>query len=124
MNLHGLATGIGSVNPLILVSVQTATGMAPGPGATRVPVFAPAISAYAQVQELSTKDLQHMQGLNLSGTMRKIYANGALNSVLRSSGTGGDLVALPDATVWKVTHVLEQWPDWCSVVITLQSPGS
>lgn len=77
----------------------------------------------AQVQALSFKDLTQIDGLNLNGTKRAIYVNNRLDGIVRPDGKGGDLITIPSGVskgVWLIAMVLEQWPDWCKVVATLQ----
>ena len=123
MNLHGIIQGaVAAINPQTFVTIQTSVSYTSGPGGVRVPKFV-TTSAWMDVQNLSSSDLEHIQGLNISGILKKVWANGTLSTVLRAAQTGGDLLTFNSAT-WKVTHVIEQWPDWCSVVVTMQSPGS
>ena len=123
MNLHGIVQGsVAAINPQTLVTIQTSTGYTSGAGGVRTPTFV-TTTGYMDVQDLSTKDLQHIQGLNLSGMSKKVWANGSLNSVLRAAQTGGDLLTFGGYT-WKVTHVVEQWDTWCAVIVTMLSPGS
>lgn len=78
----------------------------------------------AQVQPLSTGDLQHLDGLNLNTTRRKVYLYGSVDSVSRVKRTGGDLITIEGGVndgVWLVSQVLEQFPDWVSAAITLQN---
>lgn len=78
----------------------------------------------AQVQPITWRDLQQLDGLNLGGTRRKIYINGITDGVVRSLRQGGDLVTIAggvNAGVWLVAQVLEQFPDWVSAAITLQN---
>ena len=79
------------------------------------------LEVLAQVQPLTTGDLRQVEALNLQGTHRTIYINGAAAGLVRVTKQGGDLVTLPDGSVWLVTIVPEQWPDWCHAVITLQN---
>lgn len=78
----------------------------------------------AQVQPITWRDLQQMDGVNLGGTRRKIYINGTTDGIVRSLRKGGDLVTIAggvNAGVWLVPQVLEQFPDWCCAAITLQN---
>ncbi len=120
MNLHALASGaIAAVNPFVTVSIQQSTGYTTASDGTRTPTF-PTPSGSAQVQPLSFSDIQHADALNLQGSRRKVYVNGAMNGLVRFQMKGGDLVTLPDGSVWIVAFVSEQWPDWVSAVVTLQ----
>lgn len=82
------------------------------------------LTVLAQVQPLTYRDIQQVDGLNLQGTRRAIYLNGFIDGLIRSSNKGGDLVTLPDGTVWLVAIVLEHWDSgWCKVAATLQNGG-
>lgn len=82
----------------------------------------------AQVQPLSWKDLQQLEGLNLSGERRKLYLYGEVNSVVRTTNKGGDLVTIaagnPADGTYLVAQVLEQFSGWCSCAATLQNDAS
>ena len=78
----------------------------------------------AQIQPVSWRDLQQIEGLNLGGTRRKIYLYGSVEAIERVRAQGGDLVTVADGVnrgVWLVAQVLEQFPDWVSAFITLQN---
>jgi hypothetical protein len=121
MNLHGIVSGaIGAVNPPKAAVLKICTGSTTsGPG-RRTPTYAADVTVSAQVQDLSQKDLQHLDALNVQGSEKVIYLNGALSGMNRPKGTGPDLVVLGSET-WMVTAVLEQWDDWAKVAVTLQN---
>jgi ABC-type oligopeptide transport system substrate-binding subunit len=75
----------------------------------------------AQVQPMTFRDIQQVDSLNLQGTRRSIYLNGSIDGLVRPDRKGGDLVLLPDGSVWLVALVLEQFPDWAKCAITLQN---
>ena len=75
----------------------------------------------AQIQALTFRDLQQIDGLNLQGDRRGIYFYGEIDGLVRPDNKGGDLITFPDGTIWLVAIVLEQWPDWCKVAATLQN---
>lgn len=50
-----------------------------------------------------------------------MYISGMLNGVQRLTQVGGDLITLVDGTLWLTTAVMEQWPDWVRVSVTLQT---
>ena len=123
MNLHGLASGcIGAVNPPVVATIQTSTGSTPSPDGSgkRIPTFATA-TGLVNVQALSGKDLQHLNGLDIQGVTRKAYCYGAINGVVRASNKGGDKLTLADGTIWKVATVFESWPDWSAVGLSQQT---
>lgn len=121
MNLHGLvAPAVGAVNPLVTVTIKPSAGYTTAADGSRVPAYGPSITAQGQLQALQYNDIYQIDGLNLQGVRRKLYLNGNWNGVIRVDQKGGDLVVLPDGTVWLVAFVFEYWPDWCSLAITLQ----
>jgi len=121
VNLHQIASGvISAVNPMQQVTLRASTGYATGADGKRTPSYGPPTPLSGQVQELSTKDLWHLESLNLAGSSRKIYLNGEVNAIVRVKREGGDLITLRDGTVWLTTRVLEQFPEWVSVAVTLQ----
>lgn len=122
MNLHGLAAGIGAVNPSLTATIKTATGYTTAADGTTAPIYTTATGP-VQVQALSGKDLQHLNALNIQGVSRKAYCYGNVNGVIRASSKGGDLLTLADGTVWKVATVFESWPDWSAVGLTQQVVG-
>jgi hypothetical protein len=74
----------------------------------------------AQVQQLTIAELKHMNDLNMAGISRKIWCDTQLRGVDRAAQLGGDLITLPDGTIWLVVEVLESWPDWCSALLKKQ----
>ena len=188
MNLHQIASGgIGSVNPFIPLSIRVSTGSTTEDDGSRTPSYAPAVTAPGQVQALTFRDIQQLDGLNLQGTRRAIYVNGRVEGLVRVENRGGDLVTVPGAffngsiagttltvdkvnsgqlavgdvlagsgiidgtsiaalgtgtggvgtyevdtdqnvaeeamtsgAVWLVAIVLEHWPDWTKLAVTLQ----
>lgn len=98
-----------------------AGGYTTSPSGKRTPLQSAPYTASAQVQALTTKDLHQLEALNIGGSSRKIYLNGFVSATVRVSQKGGDLVALPDGTNYLTTAVLEQWPDWVCVAVTLQN---
>jgi hypothetical protein len=120
MNLHGLASNCtGAVNPSVVATIRTSTGSTPQADGSLVPTYATA-TGLVNVQGLSGKDIQHLNGLNIQGVTRKAYCRGDVNGVVRASGQGGDLLTLPDGTIWLVATVFESWPDWSAVGLAQQ----
>lgn len=123
MNLHQIVSGVvSSVNPMQPVTLQSSTGYVTNPDGSRVPSYAPPITNLpAQVQELTTRDLRQLEGLNIQGSGRAIYMNGIVNGVVRVSKLGGDLITLQDGSIWLTTSILELWDTgWVKCSITLQ----
>lgn len=120
MDLHGIASGaIGAINPFVIVQYVQSTGSITNADGSRTPGYAAPVSMSVQVQELSFKELQQVQNLNLQGIMRSIYLEGAAYGVYRGAGTGGDKFVISGQT-WLVVAVPELWPDWCKVIVQLQ----
>jgi hypothetical protein len=80
-----------------------------------------ATAIWGQVQQLTTRDLMHLDALNIQNSTRKMYLNGHVDAIVRMSDKGGDLISIANGTVWLTTAVLERWPDWCAVAMTLQN---
>ena len=122
MNLSGLVAGaIGAINPRILGTIQVSTGNTTNADFSRTPNYRTYRNVPMQVQALSNQDLKQMEGLNLQGNMKAIYITGPVDGVVRATSKGGDLITLPDSSIWLVTIVLEDWPDWTKVAVTQQN---
>lgn len=125
MNLHGIVSGaIGAVNPFVSATVQRSTGYTTNSDGSRVPTYT-TFQISAQVQSLSYTDLIKLDALNITGKRRKIYLSGDVEGIIRADQRGGDLIVfptgtLPEGNTWLAAYVLENWPDWVSVAITLQ----
>ncbi|MBR8475836.1 hypothetical protein [Burkholderia cenocepacia] len=129
MNLHGIvSSAIGTVNPFVPVTLQQSTGYTTAADGDRTPTYS-ASPQSVQVQALSAKEIQHLDGLNIQGVLRKAYLNGDWRGVYRATNQGGDLMqfaavagvpASLQGTTWKVVQVFETWPDWCALAIQLQ----
>ena len=122
MNLHGIISGsMGAINPTMLISYSACTSIiTAAPGGPRTPTYLPAIQVVAQVQELTANDLKHLNDLNVSGLLRKLWSSQIMHGIDRAAGLGGDKVVLPDGTTWLVVQILEQFQDWNSVAIRKQ----
>jgi hypothetical protein len=128
MNLHQIVAGaVATINPMIYCSLSMSAGYNIGPDGTQTPNYVVFPNLPVQVQALSYTDLMKMGALNIQGTRRKIYLNGNWEGLDRQAIKGGDLVQMPDMpgfpgpTTWLVVQVLEHWPDWSSLAITLQN---
>lgn len=121
MNLHGIASAyVSAVNPTQEVTVQQSTGYATLPNGQRTPTYAAPQTVEAQVQELTSDELQMMEGLGIQGESRAIYLNGQFAGAVRADKRGGDLFTLEDGSIWLVVKVLESFPDWTKVAVTRQ----
>jgi hypothetical protein len=118
MNLHGIVAGaIGAVNPMAPMTIRQSTGYTIV-DFEQVPTYSTLITA-GQVQALTGKDLQMLNGLNIQGVTQAIYLNGNFEGVFRVLGKGGDLIVFNGLT-YLVVAVLERWFDWCKVAVTVQ----
>ncbi|MDB5777607.1 MAG: hypothetical protein JWP38_3740 [Herbaspirillum sp.] len=127
MNLHGIASSaIGSVNPQIAATVRYSTGSTPAPGGKLTPTYNDVPGQMIQMQALSGKDLMMLANLNIQGVQRAIYMYGDTQGVVRVLAKGGDLIVIgvpaPQEAIgiWKVVTVMETWPGWSKVGVTLQ----
>lgn len=129
MNLHAIvAPYVGSVNPQVPVTIQFSTGYTTASDGTQVPSYSAPVPMQAQIQALTYRDLQQLDGLNLNGTRRGIYLYGDVQGVVRVSQKGGDLITFEDGSVWLVALALETWAGadggWCKVAATLQTDSA
>jgi len=129
MNLMTLTSGIVSaINPMVSCILQVSTGYTKSPDFKQVPSYADPVTVQGQVQSLQYRDLLQIEGLNLQGTRRAIYLQGDVEGLVRPDSKGGDLITMPDGTVWLVAIVLENWnpldnsqSGWVKVCVTLQN---
>lgn len=120
MNLHGIASPmVGMVNPFVTAQLIVSTGKTTNPDGSVTPSYAAPVAIQVQAQELSFKDLQHANNLNLQGILKSIYCPGTVQAVNRLAGTGGDKIVIGGDTYLAVA-ISEQWPDWCRVIGQLQ----
>ena len=83
-------------------------------------------TVWARVESLSTDALQHMDNLNIQGTLRRVYLRGVVAAASRQDGGGGDRLQFPEypggpVRTWLVVMVNEQWPDRNVVTVRLQN---
>lgn len=125
MNLHGIASQIiSAVNPMLLAVFEGSNGNTIADDGTQAAAFLPPVTVTAQVQQLTSQDLQKLEGLNLQRSGVAVYLYGIAAGVVRVQNKGGDIITIPNgasAGVYLVTTVLEQWPDWVKVAATLQN---
>ena len=122
MNLHAMVSAaIARVNPFIPAILRQNTGYTTAADGTQVPQYRE-WEVSIQAQELSTSDLQKLDGLNVQGIRTGVYLNGNWNGVIRASREGGDILLFNGQT-WLVVVVVEQWPDWCRLGVVQQNQG-
>lgn len=78
-----------------------------------------------QIQPMTWRDIQQLDGLTLQGTRKKIYLFGEVDGLVRSKNKGGDLIKDSYGNTWLVAQILEQWydatPSWVAAAVTLQN---
>lgn len=122
MNIFSLVhKAVGVVSPRIRVSIQVNQSSVTSPDGSRKPTLAPPQMALVSIQALQFNDITQADALNIQGVRRKMYVYGEVDGLVRVKNKGGDIVTLPDGTVWKVAIVAESWPEWTSCIITLQN---
>ena len=125
MNLHSIVGPcVAAVNPWIIGQYQQSNGYTTAADGTRAPAYLAAVSVQIQQQALTYKDLIQVDGLNLNGEKRAFYVSGNWEGVSRPDGRGGDLITLPDASVWLIAQVLENWystDGWAKVAVVKQN---
>ena len=120
MDLHLAASGLISVvNPMITAMLSRCSGSTIADDGTRTPTYDTATVCSIQFQGMDEGELRQINQLNISGVVRKVYAEGTLSNLDRNTGVGGDLLVINTDT-WLVVHTLEQWPDWVAVVVQKQ----
>ena len=129
MDLRGYSNEVSNtVNPNVIVTIQTSAGFSIGTAGRQQPQYNNAIVGPAQIQALDNSDLKHIEGLNISGSIRALYIKGNLAGVIRPDSKGGDLVTIasqPGISLlligqWLTVKVLESWNFWTKVVIVKQ----
>ena len=124
MNLFGASSVVGVVNPPQSITWKQSTGYTTDAAGKRTPTYS-TTTVQAQIQGLTGSDLRHTDGLNLQGVMRSVIMYGNVQGVVRADQQGGDILVFPEVAGgadrnWLVTQVMETWPDWCRVIVTLQ----
>jgi hypothetical protein len=124
MNLHNIVSGyVGTINPFVTASIQKSSGYTTAADGTRTPTYLAPISISVQLQALQYNDLMAIDGLNIQGERYAIYVNGTWEGTVRADGSGGDLITLPDGSIWLVVFVFENWgytAGWSKLCVTRQ----
>lgn len=130
MNLHAIVTpAISAINPPMLGSVSISTGFTQNADFSRTPTYSTATGVSMQVQPLTSKQIEHVDALNLQGIFKSVYLNGRIDGLVRVAGKGGDLLFLPTGysgqalDVWLVVEQAEAWDTdgWCRAIVQLQN---
>lgn len=122
MDLHRIASrAISAVNPMQNLVLKVSTGYAVSSAGKQVPTYAAPVTIPGQVQPLTYKDLMQLDSLNIQGSTDAIYFDQRVDAIVRVDRKGGDVVTAPDGKIYLVTQVIERWPDWTKVAVTLQN---
>lgn len=129
MNLQAITAGIISpVNPNQVVMWLQSSGYTTERGGRRTPNYQPQVMISVQIQPLSMGEIQHLDALNISGTLRGIYISGDAAGLVRVGKEGGDLFQFADPITgdqsiltWLSVNVLETWQAWTKIAVQLQS---
>ncbi len=68
-------------------------------------------------------ELKQLDSLNIQGIKRAIYLNGDWHGLVRTAKKGGDLITLPDGSIWLAVLELENWSmtdGWTKLAIVQQ----
>jgi hypothetical protein len=129
-----LGTGSGGVGTYTITPPQTvASGPMTSTGTgTRSRLYTTVAGLQMQVQAVSSDDLEHVDGLNISKVLRTVYVNGLIQGLDRPGVTGGDLLLIPTGLTpgqandtYLVVGIPEPWdsPGWTKCIVVLQQPG-
>ena len=120
MNLHQMVRGvIGGVNPDITVVVLPSAGSSEDDTGRVIPAYGTPINTTGQKQPVTGRDIERFQQQNIQGVTCKMHLNGNYEGLFRVLGKGGDLLQFGGQT-YLVASVMERWPDWCCVALTMQ----
>lgn len=123
MNLHQIAgNALSGINPWITATIRKSSGYTTADDGSRTPTSASA-PVQVKVQALTGKELAMVNGLNIQGEKRAIYAQGNYGGMVRADGTGGEEITLPDGTKWLNICTLENWyltSGWVKMAVARQ----
>ena len=124
MNLNSIAaSAINAVNPNIDIRVKASTGYTVDTNFNQTPKYTERYTC-GQIQSLTSADLKKLNGLNIQGVEQKVYLDGNFEGCFRQLGLGGDLLEFAYGSsgiqTYLVTAVIERWPEWCCVGVTMQ----
>ena len=125
MRLHGIvAPVIGAVNRNLKAKIRPSIGYVSSTGGRRIPQYGDPFFLNAQVQSLTYTDIIILDRLQITGIRRGIYLSGDIEGLMRVNQLGGDLIELPNKSVYLVAYVLENYAltsQWVKVAATLQN---
>jgi hypothetical protein len=126
MNLHNIVRkAITTVNNDILATLERSNGFTTDAAGNVTPLYL-IYSGMVQVQGIDEGDYVHIANLEQQSVLRSVHLLGHWAGVIRAANEGGDLMKFPmfpggAVMTWRVLVVKETWPDWCSVIVVLQT---
>jgi len=121
VNLRRMALATEAVTPSIPGTLLKNTGAyTTSASGHRTPAWTSS-SGRVQVQALSGKEREQLEGLNINSVVRKVYMDGTWTAEQRQSVSGGDSF-LFGGFRWDVVQVIEQWADWAAVAVVQVRP--
>lgn len=125
MNLRSIANGsTRAIRPNNPVVWRRSNGYTQDPDTgQRTPAYID-VNIPANIQAVSSQELNMVLGMGIQGYHRALYINGSALGTMRNLMKGGDMFLFSGAT-WKATIVPEDWDDcgWSRVIVTLQQQG-
>lgn len=117
-----IRSGINNINPDISIVILQSDGFTVLPGGIQSPAYLPAVNAIAQLQPISSEDLQHINNYNASSVYYELYIDGDWHSLNRADEKGGDLIYF-DGFEWLVISRPEAYSltsNWTKVRVIQQ----
>ena len=133
INVRGLANGaIQVVNPNIDALYAASNGYVYNAAGKRTASYLADVPVIIQAQAAKSSQLKHVENLNAQSVYKNVWMWGNAQGVVRPDAKGGDLLrfrivptsAPPLVHTWLVVLVLETWPEWCSLIVCLQTDGA
>ena len=125
MNLHSIVRhAINSINPDQPITVKVFSGV-DNTGTYAVLTYTET-TAIAQVQPMSSEDIQFINNFNSSSIYKAMYILGDWSGLNRVTENGGDLI-IWDNKVWYVSSVPEGWnatAGWTKVLVVAQTDSA
>ncbi|HVN43473.1 MAG TPA: hypothetical protein VMT50_11865 [Steroidobacteraceae bacterium] len=115
LNLHAtVRAAVQAVNADIAASYYESVGYTPDGAGRQLPLYDPAVDVMIQIQPPTSRDLRHMEYLNIQGTTRVVYLYSHPDAIRRVDAKGGDLLQFSSfegdpVDNWLVAAVPERW---------------
>ena len=123
MNLRAIANSITrGINPNNTQAVlMTNDGFEIIAGGKKVPKYIES-TIEIQTQSIESDELDHLNLVSQQGQYNFVYANGLISAQRRNLDKGEDLLKFKaygedEVSTWKVTKVMESYPDWVKVLV-------